>query len=155
MHDDHHIEVTDEVTFFKLHDLDNDGFWSDKELQSLYGFERDIDPNEQHIKTIINRVYQDMDFNKDGLISLEEYIASKLPSLTKREEKLEEELKEEAKKKKKKSKDEAAKNKQEPKVIVNNKRTPVANKKQTKAAASEEKIFNQRGNNYIPNKFRV
>jgi hypothetical protein len=151
MQDDHHIEVTDEVTFFKLHDLDNDGFWSDKELQSLYGFERDIDPNESHIKTIIDRVYQDMDLNKDGFISLEEYITNQLPSLSKNDEKIEVDMKEETKNKKKKSKEESDNN-QQPKVIVNNKRTPSPKKKKPIVT---EKVFNQQGNDYIPNKFRV
>lgn len=96
MNEAHQIEVTDEVTFFKLHDLDGDGFWDEKELQSMYGLERDIDPNTSHIKLIIDRVYEEMDMNKDRFISLDEYITAKLPSISAREEKLEQDIKKKA-----------------------------------------------------------
>jgi hypothetical protein len=84
----HQIEVKDEVTFFKLHDLDNDGFWDEKELQSMYGLERDIDPNANHIKRIIDSVYQEMDLNRDRFISMDEYMNARLPSVSKEEEEM-------------------------------------------------------------------
>lgn len=130
MHDAHQIEVTDEVTFFKIHDLDNDGFWSESELQSMYGLERDIDPNANHIKIIIDRVYQDMDFNKDRFISLDEYITSKLPVLTKLDQEREERWKQE----------DIEKNTDKSFVSVD---------------PPKERLFRQEGANYVPSKFRV
>ncbi|KAI8638974.1 hypothetical protein BD408DRAFT_422226 [Parasitella parasitica] len=124
MNEAHQIEVTDEVTFFKLHDLDGDGFWDEKELQSMYGLERDIDPKTSHIKLIIDRVYKEMDMNKDRFISLDEYITAKLPSLSQREENLEKEIKKNAPPKKSKKK---AQNNSKAEPIVNNKRSSSKN----------------------------
>jgi hypothetical protein len=89
MREAHQIVVNDEVAFFKLHDLDKDNFWDEKELQSMYGLESDIDPNSNHIKRIIDSVYQEMDLNKDRLISIDEYMNAKLPSVPKNERKKE------------------------------------------------------------------
>jgi inorganic pyrophosphatase/exopolyphosphatase len=149
MHDAHQIEVTDEVTFFKLHDLDGDGFWDEYELKSMYGLERDIDPNATHIKLIIDRVYKDMDMNKDRFISMDEYITSKLPSLSKKEEKQEEEWKQE---------EETKKKKYNQKVIVNNKRKTgprVVVTAGKDASVVKQDIFKQEGANYVPSKFRA
>ncbi|CAO3596791.1 unnamed protein product [Absidia cylindrospora] len=35
MDNTHHIEISDEVTFFKLHDLDRDGYWNDHEVRAI------------------------------------------------------------------------------------------------------------------------
>lgn len=148
MHDAHQMEIMDEVTFFKLHDLDGDGFWDEKELQSMYGFERDVDPNANHIKLIIDGVYKDMDMNKDRFISQDEYINSKLPSLSKKEEQQEEEWK--------KKEEEARNKKYNQKVIVNNKRKTSSRVVVDKEApVVKQDIFKQEGANYIPDKFRV
>ncbi|KAI8047963.1 uncharacterized protein B0P05DRAFT_565071 [Gilbertella persicaria] len=93
MSESHNIEIQDEVAFFKIHDLNQDGFWDEEELKSMYGLERDIDPNAQHIKLIIDRVFQDMDLNRDRLISLDEYINAKLPMITEKQQRVEEEEK--------------------------------------------------------------
>ncbi|KAL1409493.1 hypothetical protein Q8F55_003476 [Vanrija albida] len=37
MHNEHHIDSFDPPAFFKLHDLDSDGFWSADEIAALYG----------------------------------------------------------------------------------------------------------------------
>lgn len=87
MADSHHIEVSDEVAFFKIHDTNGDGFWDENELRSMYGIERDIDPEARHVGAIINRAFQDLDANGDRLISLEEYMRSKLPNWTEQEKK--------------------------------------------------------------------
>lgn len=34
---EHHIESFDEPAFFKLHDLDLDGFWDRDEIAAIYG----------------------------------------------------------------------------------------------------------------------
>ncbi|RUS20808.1 hypothetical protein BC937DRAFT_94345 [Endogone sp. FLAS-F59071] len=81
----HNIQVFDEISFFKLHDLDHDNYLDESELRSLYGFERDVDPQASHIKAIIGRVLEDMDTDKDGRISMSEYIRKQLPELSSKE----------------------------------------------------------------------
>ena len=148
MHQDHQIEITDEVAFFKIHDLNNDGFWSQEEMQSLYGVERGIDPTENHIMSLIDSVFEEMDTNKDRYISLEEYLAHNLPAVSKEDEAKEQEIK------KKKAKNVTSSTVKGQKVIVNNKRTPSPKRKGAEAAA-KEKLFNQQGADEIPLKFRV
>lgn len=137
MAETHQIEVKDEVTFFKLHDLDKDGFWDEKELKSMYGLERDIDPNASHIKRIIDSVYQEMDLNRDRFVSMDEYMNARLPTVSKKEKKMEEEMLQKRKKeptsKKEKSKKKAAKAGS----------VPISNKKGTGKYEG------------VPNKFRV
>lgn len=82
MTETHQIQISDEVTFFKLHDRNGDGQWDDNDLKALYGFERDVDASAKHIRTIIDRAFHDLDMDGDGLISLTEYMQSKLPSWT-------------------------------------------------------------------------
>lgn len=140
MLDAHHIEITDEITFFKLHDIDKDGFWSVQEVSAIYGIERNVDPNAPYIKGLVERVYQIMDKDKDRFISLEEYLSNKLPDLTKSELEQEKAYKQgkgtAASAKKGAATDPKAKNNKKP-VVVN------------------EKMFKQEGANYIPNKFRA
>lgn len=140
MNEAHQIEVTDEVTFFKLHDVDGDGFWDEKELQSMYGLERDIDPNTSHIKKIIDRVYEEMDMNKDRLISLDEYITAKLPSITAREEKLEEEYRKKAP--------------PPPPPAKNSKRNSASGKK-AEPAVKNKRSSSKNVEGVIPSKFRA
>ncbi|KAI9278242.1 hypothetical protein BDA99DRAFT_491550 [Phascolomyces articulosus] len=82
MQDTHGIQVNDEVAFFKIHDDNGDGFWDESDLRAMYGLERDIDPNAHHVRTIVDRALQDLDKDKDGKISLEEYMKSQLPDWT-------------------------------------------------------------------------
>ncbi|SAM04744.1 hypothetical protein [Absidia glauca] len=84
MDNTHHIEISDEVTFFKLHDLDRDGYWNDHEVQAIYGLERDI-PDAPHVTTIVRRAFEELDSNMDGLISMKEYMVKHLPNWTEEE----------------------------------------------------------------------
>ncbi|OAC99788.1 hypothetical protein MUCCIDRAFT_83828 [Mucor lusitanicus CBS 277.49] len=140
MNEAHQIEVTDEVTFFKLHDVDGDGFWDEKELQSMYGLERDIDPNTSHIKKIIDRVYEEMDMNKDRFISMDEYITAKLPSITAREEKLEKEYRKKAP--------------PPPPPAKNSKRDATSGKK-AEPVVKNKRSSSKNVEGVIPNKFRA
>ncbi|KAI9314572.1 DNA topoisomerase [Dichotomocladium elegans] len=82
MQETHQIHISDEVTFFKMHDRDGDGMWDEGDLRALYGFERDVDAGAKHIRLIIDRVFRDLDTDLDGFISLQEYMRSKLPDWT-------------------------------------------------------------------------
>lgn len=37
MHTEHHIDSFDLESFFKLHDLDMNGYWDELEIQAVYG----------------------------------------------------------------------------------------------------------------------
>ncbi|KAI8384578.1 uncharacterized protein BYT42DRAFT_562959 [Radiomyces spectabilis] len=82
MRETHRMEIADAVTFFKLHDLDGNGFLDANELRAIYGWERDVNPDANHIQDIIQRALQELDKDQDGLISMQEYLASKLPQWT-------------------------------------------------------------------------
>ncbi|RUS30640.1 hypothetical protein BC938DRAFT_479132 [Jimgerdemannia flammicorona] len=81
----HNVEVSDEITFFKMHDLNQDGYLDESELRSLYGFERNVNPNAPHIRAIIGRALSDMDTDRDGRISLREYLNKQMPEMTAKE----------------------------------------------------------------------
>ncbi|KAI8369136.1 hypothetical protein EDC96DRAFT_122089 [Choanephora cucurbitarum] len=89
MHQSRQVEISDEVAFFKYHDINKDGFWDEKELRVMYGFESDADPDSIHIKSIIDGVFEDMDKNRDRLISQDEYTNAKLPQINQRHDKFE------------------------------------------------------------------
>ncbi|KAI8141543.1 hypothetical protein BJV82DRAFT_618153 [Fennellomyces sp. T-0311] len=82
MQDTHGIQVSDEVAFFKIHDANGDGYWDEFDLRAMYGLERDVDPSAKHVRTIIDRAFQDLDIDGDRLISLAEYMRSQLPDWT-------------------------------------------------------------------------
>ncbi|CEI90995.1 hypothetical protein RMCBS344292_05300 [Rhizopus microsporus] len=127
----HQMEVSDAATFFKIHDSDKNGFWDEKELLNIYGVERDVDPEAEHLKSIVEHVFSVMDLNKDRLISQDEYTSSKfLPSITKDQEKKEKEMK-------------SGKNN---------------SKKQQKKSSTSNNNNNKRGDDYefvVPAKFRA
>ncbi|CAO3686743.1 unnamed protein product [Rhizopus stolonifer] len=105
MKETHQMEVADEVAFFKIHDLNKDGHWDESELVSMYGTERNVDPQAEHIQSIIKTIYNTMDLNKDGFISQDEYITNAaLPPITENHEKKEKELKKGKKNKNKEKK---------------------------------------------------
>lgn len=94
MKEAHQMEVADEIAFFKIHDLNKDGHWDESELLSMYGTERNVDPQAEHIQNIIKTIHNTMDLDKDGLISQDEYITNAaLPPITEKHEKKEKELK--------------------------------------------------------------
>ncbi|KAG0747311.1 hypothetical protein G6F57_003699 [Rhizopus arrhizus] len=114
MKEAHQMEVADEVSFFKIHDLNKDGFWDEDELMSMYGIERGIDPKAEHIQVIIEEIYKAMDLNKDRFISQDEYITSTfLPTITKQQEEKEKEIKKKSKNKNKKQDKSKKKKKQD------------------------------------------
>ncbi|KAI9032879.1 hypothetical protein CLU79DRAFT_728471 [Phycomyces nitens] len=95
LHDTHQIQSADEMSFFKIHDLNGDGFWDAHELRAMYGLERDIDPDAKHVRTIIDRVFADLDKDLDGYVSMAEYMTTKLPNWTEEEKVAEKMWKEE------------------------------------------------------------
>ncbi|WVR03980.1 hypothetical protein IAU60_000979 [Kwoniella sp. DSM 27419] len=89
MHTEHHIDSFDLESFFKLHDLDADGFWSIDEVQAVYGLHHHSvkdaiqQPAVRDARTdmIVDRVMLKLDANNDGKISLEEFLAGGMDGL--------------------------------------------------------------------------
>ncbi|EKD03617.1 hypothetical protein A1Q2_02094 [Trichosporon asahii var. asahii CBS 8904] len=73
--------------FFKLHDLDSDGFWTTEEIAALYGLRHHSVTGEEK-KTpegleeqIVSAVLAKLDKNGDSKISLKEYVAGGVDGL--------------------------------------------------------------------------
>lgn len=77
MHTEHHIDSFDLPSFFKLHDLNMDGFWDTAEIQAVYGLKHDASHNHGHAKMdpvdieekrtrVLAGVLDRLDSNKDG-----------------------------------------------------------------------------------------
>ncbi|KAK4685661.1 nucleobindin, partial [Tremellales sp. Uapishka_1] len=83
MQSEHHIDSFDLESFFKLHDLNNDGIWDELEIQAVYGLhhhsvrEKIPQPeiHEGRTRMIVDKVLQRLDTNKDGKINLAEFLA--------------------------------------------------------------------------------
>lgn len=74
MASEHHIESFDLPSFFKLHDLDMDGFWNKDEIAALYGLRHHSHQAKVAAKTsnpeleekIIGLVLEKLDLDGDG-----------------------------------------------------------------------------------------
>lgn len=81
MHTEHHIDSFDLPSFFKLHDLNMDGFWDVNEIKAVYGLHNEKakaavgQPGEKGANgklkgmdpdMMIMRVLEILDTNKDG-----------------------------------------------------------------------------------------
>ncbi|KIR58111.1 hypothetical protein I314_06076 [Cryptococcus bacillisporus CA1873] len=83
MHTEHHIDSFDLESFFKLHDLDMNGYWDELEIQAVYGLHHHSVKDkmgkggqvDERAKNIVGKVLEALDKNQDGRISLEEFLA--------------------------------------------------------------------------------
>ncbi|KAE8540779.1 hypothetical protein D1P53_003143 [Cryptococcus gattii VGV] len=83
MHTEHHIDSFDLESFFKLHDLDMNGYWDELEIQAVYGLHHHSVKDKMgkggqvdgRAKDIVSKVLEALDKNQDGRISLEEFLA--------------------------------------------------------------------------------
>nr|KIR83969.1 hypothetical protein I308_05725 [Cryptococcus tetragattii IND107] len=83
MHTEHHIDSFDLESFFKLHDLDMNGYWDELEIQAVYGLHHHSVKDKMgkggqvdgRAKNIVSKVLEALDKNQDGRISLEEFLA--------------------------------------------------------------------------------
>ncbi|KAI8976911.1 hypothetical protein BDB01DRAFT_801827 [Pilobolus umbonatus] len=73
----HQIEVNDAITFFRMFDLDNDHFWDEEEVRRMYHIA--IDDESDRAQSILHSVYDILDGNRDGFISVDEYLVHRLP----------------------------------------------------------------------------
>lgn len=86
---EHHIDTFDTASFFKLHDLNRDGFLDTEEIEAIYGVHhaysqqksKDGEEHAQKAQTIVNAILSKMDSNKDGKVSLEEFEKQGLDAL--------------------------------------------------------------------------
>jgi hypothetical protein len=79
MHTEHHIDSFDLPSFFKLHDLNMDGFWDEAEIRAVYGLYHHAakaahgdnqDLVEGKAWAVVEKVLQRLDTNKDGVSNL-------------------------------------------------------------------------------------
>ncbi|WRT65518.1 uncharacterized protein IL334_002463 [Kwoniella shivajii] len=83
MHTEHHIDSFDLESFFKLHDLDMNGYWDEAEIQAVYGLHHHTVKDklkqpelvDARTRVVVDKVLQRLDTNKDGKISLTEFLA--------------------------------------------------------------------------------
>lgn len=74
-------DAFDVDSFFALHDLNRDGFWSPDEIEAVYGVHHpygqkavpDKDEREDRAKKIVEAVLNIMDRDKDGKVSAKEF----------------------------------------------------------------------------------
>jgi len=86
---EHHIETFDLPSFFQLHDLNQDGVWDAEEVEAIYGVHhlysqkksKDDEEHQRKAKQIVDTVFNAIDQNKDGKITLYEFEAAGLASL--------------------------------------------------------------------------
>ncbi|THH03834.1 hypothetical protein EW145_g5967 [Phellinidium pouzarii] len=86
---EHHIDTFDPMSFFHLHDLNSDNTLDRDEIEAIYGVHhpysqkksKDEQAHQEKADHIVNVVLGIMDKNKDGKISLEEFVASGVHAL--------------------------------------------------------------------------
>ncbi|KAH8110604.1 hypothetical protein DFH11DRAFT_1690686 [Phellopilus nigrolimitatus] len=86
---EHHIDSFDPKSFFLIHDLNRDGVLDRDEIEAVYGVHhpysqkksKDEQAHQEKADHIVNVVLSVMDKNKDGKVSLEEFLASGLNAL--------------------------------------------------------------------------
>ena len=84
MHTEHHIDAFDLESFFKLHDLNLDGYWDRAEIEAVYGLHhhsvKDKIPQKEiqdgRTAVVVDKVLKKLDTDQDGLISRQEFISA-------------------------------------------------------------------------------
>lgn len=71
MHSEHHIDGFDLESFFKLHDLDNNGVLDVSEIEAIYGLNhhsvsKKVHDKDSRAKEIVDEVLKALDANNDG-----------------------------------------------------------------------------------------
>ncbi|KZT08596.1 uncharacterized protein LAESUDRAFT_748701 [Laetiporus sulphureus 93-53] len=83
MASEHHIDSFDTPSFFQLHDLNRDGVWDREEIEAIYGVHhvysqkksKDEIQHQEKADHIVNTVLAKLDKDKDGKITMEEFVA--------------------------------------------------------------------------------
>ncbi|KAI5998044.1 hypothetical protein EDD15DRAFT_2572555 [Pisolithus albus] len=86
---EHHIDSFDVESFFKLHDLDQNGVWDREEIEAIYGVHhvysqkksRDEVEHKKKADHIVETVLKALDKDGDGKVTPEEFAAAGLTSL--------------------------------------------------------------------------
>lgn len=86
---EHHIDAFDARSFFLLHDLNSNGYWSRDEIEAVYGVHHpysqarsaDKDAHDAKAKQIVDGVLKRMDTDGDGVVSEAEFLAVGLEGL--------------------------------------------------------------------------
>ncbi|KAM0788410.1 hypothetical protein ACM66B_001547 [Microbotryomycetes sp. NB124-2] len=84
MAQEHHMDNFDIQAFFHLHDLNRDGILDVNELESIYGVHHEkrksasgvpLEVHTQQAKEIVKAVLEKLDTNKDGVLTMREFVA--------------------------------------------------------------------------------
>ncbi|GAA5935887.1 nucleobindin SSP120 [Sporobolomyces koalae] len=83
MAQEHHMDSFDIQAFFHLHDLNRDGVLDRNELESVYGVHHEkrkkgaksIEVHTEQAKEIVTAVLEKLDENKDGVLTMREFVA--------------------------------------------------------------------------------
>ncbi|KAK4051826.1 hypothetical protein OIV83_002531 [Microbotryomycetes sp. JL201] len=84
MAQEHHMDNFDIQAFFHLHDLNRDGILDVNELESIYGVHHEkrksasgvpLEVHTQQAREIVQAVLEKLDTNKDGVLTMREFIA--------------------------------------------------------------------------------
>ncbi|KAI0307631.1 hypothetical protein B0F90DRAFT_1807082 [Multifurca ochricompacta] len=86
---EHHIDTFDLPSFFQLHDLNRDGFWDSEEVEAIYGVHhvysqkksKDDEEHQKKAKLVVDTIFNAIDKDKDGKITLAEFEAAGLSAL--------------------------------------------------------------------------
>ncbi|CCM03666.1 uncharacterized protein FIBRA_05810 [Fibroporia radiculosa] len=86
---EHHIDSFDASSFFQLHDLNRDGVWDREEIEAIYGVHhvysqkksKDDIEHQKKADHIVNTVLGRLDKDKDGKVTLEEFLSVGLDGL--------------------------------------------------------------------------
>ncbi|KAL7272920.1 hypothetical protein RUND412_004254 [Rhizina undulata] len=74
LQEEHHIYNFDAGAFFQLHDYDNSGTWTRPEVLRTYGLEQeDSDVSNETKDHVWRTISKQMDYNRDGEITLDEF----------------------------------------------------------------------------------
>ncbi|GAA5962411.1 hypothetical protein JCM3765_004285 [Sporobolomyces pararoseus] len=83
MAQEHHMDSFDIQAFFHLHDLNRDGVLDRNELESVYGVHHEkrkkgaksLEVHTEQAKEIVSKVLEKLDENKDGVLTMREFVA--------------------------------------------------------------------------------
>ncbi|KAI9055736.1 hypothetical protein LZ554_000677 [Drepanopeziza brunnea f. sp. 'monogermtubi'] len=77
MQSEHHIDTFDAMSFFSLHDYDNNGYWDEHEILKTYGMEDETakDVPQSKKDEILAQIMKLMDTNANGIVERSEWTA--------------------------------------------------------------------------------
>ncbi|EPY51599.1 fungal protein [Schizosaccharomyces cryophilus OY26] len=74
MKEEHHIDKFTDESFFRLHDLANKGYWTDRDILNIYGvFENDDVPFSKKNEILVD-ILKKVDASQNRIVTLDEFL---------------------------------------------------------------------------------